>query len=292
MRAYIREFKSPISNARWWRLGPLFIGGATNGRRDKIAIRLALAAARAQFVLTRRNIEDLLPILVIPLLTLASMAILVHSGRTDLAPYALSASLLMTVGQMGFFVAGEIVAADRYNQLLELIVATPASYAIILAARVGILTTLGLLGFAEGWLIAWGVFGVHVPIIHKAILAATLVSTVIASTGTALLFTALLGLARTTRTFQHAVNGPFYLLGGVLVPVRYLPAWLQPLAPFTFFYWAAALVRDTLRPAPIEDLGVRLGAIVALGLLAGLIGALVIGRMLNRLRRDGALSLT
>ncbi|WP_082718583.1 MULTISPECIES: ABC transporter permease [unclassified Sphingobium] len=245
-----------------------------------------------QLALTRHNVEDLLPILVIPLLTLPSMAILIHSGRTDLAPFALSASLLMTVGQMGFFVAGEVVSMDRRQQLLDVIVASPVSYAVILLGRVGVLTALGILGFVEGWLIAWGIFGVHVPIIHGGLLAATLVATVIASTGTALLFTALLGLAGTTRTFQHAVNGPFYLLGGVLVPVHFLPMWLQPFAPLTFFYWAAGLVRDTLRPGPVEDAVQRLGATVGLGVMTGLIGILVIGRMLNRLRRDGTLSLT
>ena len=39
-----------------------------------------------QLALTRHNDEDLLPILVIPLLTLPSMAILIHSDRADLAP--------------------------------------------------------------------------------------------------------------------------------------------------------------------------------------------------------------
>lgn len=155
---------------------------------------------------------------------------------SDLAPFALSASLLMTIGQMGFFVAGEFVAMDRGHQLLDIIAASPASYVVILAGRVGILTALGLLGFFEGWLIAWGVLSVHVPIVHCGILVAALLATVIASTGTALLFTALLGLASTTRTFQHAVNGPFDLLGGVLVPVHFLPTWLQSLAPLTFFY--------------------------------------------------------
>lgn len=254
--------------------------------------RLLLAAARMQFVLTRHNIEDLLPVLVIPLLTLPSMAILLHAGRADLAPFALSASLLMTIGQMGFFVAGEVVSMDRRQQLLDIIVASPASYAVILLGRVGVLTILGLLGFAEGWLIARMVFGVHVPVFHGALLVMTLIATVVASTGTALLFTALLGLAGTTRTFQHAVNGPFYLLGGVLVPVQYLPVWLQPVAPFTFFYWAAGLVRDTLRPVPVQDGLMRLSATAILGLIAGLIGMLVIGRMLGRLRRDGTLSLT
>lgn len=255
-------------------------------------LRLFIAAALAQLRISRRDIEDFLPVIVMPLLTFVSMAILVRSGRPDLAPHALSASLLITVGQMAFFVAGQVVAADRNHQLLDLVVASPSSYAIILTARVAVLALLGLIGFFEGWLIAGLFFGVRVAIEHLNVLLATLLATVFAATGAALLFTALMGLARTTRTFQHAVNGPFYLMGGVLVPIAYLPAWLQPLAPLTFFYWSANLVRDALSPAPVQNLVPRLGAIFALGLVMGLIGAAVIGRMLDRLRRDGALSLT
>jgi len=254
-------------------------------------IPLVSATIRTQLQITRHNVEDLLPVIVMPLLTFVSMAVLVHAGRSDLAPNALSASLLMTVGQMGFFVAGEVVAADRVQQVLELLAASPASYALVLAVRVAVLTSLGVLGFFEGWLIAGAVFHVHVAVAHITVLTTTLLATVVAATGTALLFTALLGLARNTRTFQHAVNGPFYLLGGVLVPISYLPAWLRPLAPLTFFYWAADLVRDSLRPAPVHALGLRIGAILVLGLATGLIGAGVIGRMIDRLRRDGALSL-
>jgi ABC-2 type transport system permease protein len=54
---------------------------------------------------------------------------------------------------------------------------------------------------------------------------------------------------------------------------------------------AARLVRDALKPRPVEDEMIRLGATVELGLATGLIGMLVIGRMLGRLRRDGTLSL-
>jgi len=46
--------------------------------------RQILAAARAQVQLSWHNIEDVMPIPTVPLLTLVSMAILVHSGRQDL----------------------------------------------------------------------------------------------------------------------------------------------------------------------------------------------------------------
>ncbi len=93
------------------------------------------------------------------------------------------------------------------------------------------------------------------------------------------------------RTVQNAVNGPFYLLGGVLVPTRFLPVWLQPISPFIFFYWSANLVRDSLSSAPVTDLAARFSWLLGLGLLTGLVGVFVMQRMLTQLRRSGRMGL-
>ena len=248
--------------------------------------------ARTQLRLSWRNVEDLLPVMVMPLLTFASMAIFLDAGRLDLIGHALTACTLITVGQMGFFVGSELVSADRRDQLLELMVAVPTAYSITLAIRVAVITALGLLGVAEGWLIVRVIFGVRVLVAHPGVLLLTLLSSVAAASGTAILFSALFGLARTTRTFQHAMNGPLYLLGGVLVPITFLPRWLQIFSPFTFFYWSAGLLRDSFRAGEVDRLWLRLGIVAAFGVLFGAIGIAVVSRMLYRLRRDGALGLT
>jgi len=89
-------------------------------------VPLLAAAARAQLALTRQNVEDLRPILTMPLVCLIALAILSYSGRLELAAYALVAAVLMTIGQMGNFVASEIVFQERNEQTLELLVASPA----------------------------------------------------------------------------------------------------------------------------------------------------------------------
>jgi ABC-2 type transport system permease protein len=101
-------------------------------------------ALRAQIALTRQNVEDLRPILTMPLVALMALAVLLHAGRPDLAPYALVAATLMTLGQMGNFVASEVVFQDRFEQTLELMVASPAPYFTVLAGRVLVLTLLGM----------------------------------------------------------------------------------------------------------------------------------------------------
>src|SRR6185295_9644233 len=117
-------------------------------------LRILLVAARTQLRIARRNIENIYPLLTIPLQSLISLAIIVHSGRPDLARYSLVASLLMTVGQMSFFDASEILAQDRNHQILELAVASPTAYTWPLIARILVLTSMGIGGFAESWLMA------------------------------------------------------------------------------------------------------------------------------------------
>ena len=254
--------------------------------------QVILGAARAQLRITRQNVEDLRPILTMPLVALIALAVITQSGKPELAPYAVVAAVLMTVGQMGNFVASEIVFQERNEQTLELVVASPAPYYFVLMARVLVLTSLGLVGALQSWLIARFVFGLSITVFHPFIALAALLGTSLAAAGTALLTTALFALGTQVRTFQNAINGPLYLLGGVLVPTVYLPGWLQPLSPFVFFYWSANLLRAALAPEPPEHVARSLLAILALGVGTALLGKKVLARMLDSLRRDGSLGLT
>ena len=253
--------------------------------------RLVVSTVRAQLQMTRRNIEDLLPIASIPLSTIITLAILVSSGRGDLASYALVAVVLMTVAQMGLFVGSELIAQDRHTQMLELFVASPAPYFVLLGTRVFVLSAIGLLGFLEGWLIAWGLFGIRIIIYHPFVLGVTLVLATFASAATALIVVALASFGRTTRTVQNAIGGPLFLLGGVLVPVTYLPEFLQPISRGIFLYWSADLLRDALQPSAPLHVMVRLLAIASLGGISGGIGFVLVSRMLAHLRREGTLGL-
>jgi len=252
-------------------------------------LRVLLVAARTQLRIARRNIENVYPLLTIPLQSLISLAIIVYSGRPDLARYALVASLLMTVGQMSFFDASEILAQDRNHQILELAVACPTAYAWPLAARILVLTTMGVAGFAEAWLMARFVFGLHITIFHPVIFAVTLVFTVLSGAATALITTAVFCLTRTTRTYQNAISGPLYLLSGALVPVSLLPTVFRPISRLIYLFWSADLLRESMQPADPISIVPRLTAIAILGLAGGALGSWLLRKMLDNLRREGTL---
>src|SRR4051794_11193804 len=99
------------------------------------SLRPVPAAALMQARTLRQDYEDLMPILYGWLIGLALVAVLVDSDREDLVPYAIAARLLMNVGQMGFFVASEVISNERGNQTLELLVAAPTPLVLVLIPR-------------------------------------------------------------------------------------------------------------------------------------------------------------
>lgn len=255
------------------------------------SLRVVLASIRAQVQMSNRSVEDLIPLITMPLYTLVFMAIFIYSGRRDLTSYALVAPLLITVAQMGIFVASEVIIRERSAATIELIVATPASFTLIIWARIAVLTSLGLVGFIESWLLAKVAFNVNLTFHHVELLVATLALTSIASASTALITSVLIAFTRSNRAFQNVLTFPLYLMSGVLVPITFLPEFLQPLSHLLFLYWAANLLRDSFQPAPPANPEVGLAAIALLALGAGVLGTILIERMVTHLKREGTLGL-
>lgn len=247
------------------------------------------AGFRFQAQLLRRSLDDLNMLVTAPLFTLVFLAITRHAGRTDLAPYAVLAPALIVLWRVALVIAGEIIDRDRGNGSLEALIATPARFAGVVTGRIAAVMLLGLAGFGESWLTAWLGFGVLVPIRHPAAFLVTLVATALAMAGTASMMSALFVLTRSARAFTNSLSYPFYILGGVMVPVSFLPGWLEPLSRVVFLSWSADLLRDALSPAGIPYLLPRLGMVLLLGAAGYLTGLVLQHRAVARLRRTGAI---
>lgn len=151
------------------------------------------------------------------------------------------APLLITIAQMSIFVASEVVIRERSGGTIELIVATPASFTLIIWSRVAVLTSLGLVGFLESWLLARLAFNVSITI-HHGYLARSDAGINIDSIS---LYCAdhfhPNFLHAPAAGFRNVLTFPLYLMSGVLVPTTFLPAFLQPFSHLLFLYWAAKL---------------------------------------------------
>src|SRR5690242_2945419 len=98
-------------------------------------------------------------------------------------------------------------------------------------------------------------------------------------------------IARSAATFSNSASYPFYVLGGILVPVALLPGWIQPVSTVVFLSWSSSLLRKSLSPAPVSGLALGLSMIVVLGLAALALATLMMVRIQHRVRRTGELSL-
>ena len=97
---------------------------------------------------------------------------------------------------------------------------------------------------------------------------------------------------RAARRFANVLGYPFYILGGILVPVTLLPLWTRPLSWLSYLYWSADLLRASISPQPVAGLAWRLLATLGVGLAAYAAGARLISWIINRLRQEGTIGIS
>jgi ABC-2 type transport system permease protein len=251
-----------------------------------------LAGFRLELSIIRSNPDALMPLFTAPLFAIIFMAIVRQSGRADLEADALLAPVLMTLLWVALQHAGTLMAGDRWQALLEPMVAAPTSLATFLFGRILALMCFALLSLVEVWAVGRLVFGVTIPVEeHPFELAVALLVTTLAMGGLAVAFSALLVMTRNAYTFTNSASFPLYVLGAVFVPVTFLPDWIQPVSSVLFVSWSSDLLRATLHEEPVDDFWTRLGMVVVLGTITFVVGRVILHFVLGRMRANGELSL-
>jgi ABC-2 type transport system permease protein len=200
------------------------------------------------------------------------------------------APVLMSLWWIALLQAGTMITADRWQAVLEPLIAAPTTLAAVLLGRVACLMCVGLLTFFEVWAAGWLVFQVSIPFEHPRELVLTLIATAFAMAGAAVAFAALFVMTRNAYTFVNSASFPFYVLGGVLVPVAFLPGWLQPVSSVIFLSWSAELLRASLQQPDVDDFWLRLAVVIALGAVSFAVGRLLLFYILRRMRANGELA--
>lgn len=248
------------------------------------------AGFRLQLWNYRTRPDMWIPLLTTPLYTIIFLMIVRHGGRADLAGYAVVAPVFMSLWWFALFHGGLVIQTERWEGTIEVLLATATPFPLIVLGRILAVTLLGMLSFVEVWVVARFVMGTSIAIHHPWLLLATALATAFAMATTALLMAGLFVLTRTAVTFTNAASFPFYVLGGILVPVALLPGWVQPLSKVVFLSWSADLLRASLAPSPVPDAAARLAMIVVLGCAGLAAGAAMLTAILRRVRNTGELS--
>lgn len=254
-------------------------------------MRAFLAGARIQLSFFRAYPDALIPFFTAPMFSVIFQLIFKHAGRQDLTGYAAIAPVFIALWWMALFNSGWTITIERWNGTIEMLVAAPSSFAAVIFGRITATTLAGILSFGETWVVA-RLFGTTVHIGHAWAFVATIVVTLAAMSGTAVAMASLFVLARNAVTFSNSASFPFYVLGGILVPVSVLPHWIRPISSVVFLSWSADLMRAGLRPAPIHDFGFRLGMVGLLGACGLGVGVWAMRVILRRVRGTGELGTT
>lgn len=241
-------------------------------------------------MLTRQP-STLFAVWLVPLQTLGYLAIFRFGGRDDLDLYAVIAPAVIALWALALMLSGEVIANERDNQSLEAIAAAPARLELVMAGRVALITVASWLALPLSMLTGWAFFGVPPTLAEPGVFALTYLAMSLATVATALLFAVFFVNSRSPRIFQNSLSYPFYVLGGVLVPVALYPEWVQALSRGVYLSWSADLLRGAATGTGLEGWPWRIGVVLALAVVTYVVARGMLALTLRNARREGRLGL-
>jgi ABC-2 type transport system permease protein len=184
--------------------------------------------------------------------------------------------------------AGSAMQRERWHGTLELLVAAPTHFALVLLPVTIAMSTIGLYSMVAT--LVWGqlVFGIDVPLAQPFAFAAALVGTVVSVGALGFLLAVAFVRYRTAWALGNMLEYPVWLVGGFLVPLSLLPAWVRPISWALAPTWGVDAIREA---AMGGDPLVEIVLCLALGGAYVTVGALVLETVLRAARRDGSIAL-
>jgi len=203
--------------------------------------------------------------------------------------YASLGAAVMGVWSSTSTTAGSAMQRERWHGTLELLVAAPVHFSLVLIPVTVAMTTVGLYSMVATLFWGWALFGIVVSIVHPLLFAISVLATVL-SIGTAGFLLAVSFVRyRTAWALGNMLEYPVWLICGFLVPLSLFPGWVRPISWVLAPTWGMNAIRESaLGGSPLPDVLVCL----ALGAVYTVAGVLVLNTALAAARRRAALSLT
>ncbi|MFE4976382.1 ABC transporter permease [Kitasatospora sp. NPDC056651] len=250
-------------------------------------MRVFASGFRVQLAIFRSAIGRVSIVIALPFHVLIFLSITRNGGRADLDQQAALAPALAGMWTMSLMLAGDIIDADRWNGVLDVVLAAPAAFFHNLLGRCAAVGALGLVCFGESWLFAVVFFDADLSLAHPLWFVAGLLATCLATAATATVMATVFVLGRTALAFKNALNYPVYVLGGVFVPVAVLPHWSRPLSRVIYLSWSSDLLRAATVPGVMKGAGLQLAMVLLLGALTLVAGVWCTHVVLTRVRHTG-----
>jgi ABC-2 type transport system permease protein len=210
-----------------------------------------------------------------------------ESPRTLL--YASLGAAVMGMWSATSTTAGGAMQRERWHGTLELLVATPPHFALVLLPITLAMATVGVYCLGATLLYGSLLFGIDVSVEQPLQFAAAVVGTVLSFGALGFVFAVTFVRFRAAWALGNLFEYPVWLIGGFLVPLAFFPDWVRPISWVLAPTWGMNAIREAaVGGSPLADL------VVCLALGAGYVaaGILLTNRVLDAARRRAALSLS
>ncbi len=185
--------------------------------------------------------------------------------------------------------AGSAMARERWTGTLELQVAAPVHFALILLPLTVAMATIGIYSMAATLLWGWLAFGIQLHITDPAAFVLAVPATIVSIGALGFVMAVLFVRFRQAWALGNMLEFPVWLISGFLVPLSLFPAWVRPISWILAPTWGIRAIRGAALAGPsYGDIGMALG----LGLAYVLVGVLLVHRALDAARSKGTLALT
>jgi len=209
------------------------------------------------------------------------------SPRTLL--YASLGAAVMGMWSATSTTAGGAMQRERWHGTLELLVAAPAHFALVLLPITLAMATIGIYSLAATLLYGHFLFGIALTIVHPVAFVLAVLGTVLSFGALGFAFAVTFVRFRAAWAIGNLLEYPVWLIGGFLVPLALFPDWVRPISWALAPTWGIRAIREAaLGGSPVTDLLVC-GAI---GLGYATAGMLLVDTVLHSARSRATLSLT
>jgi ABC-2 type transport system permease protein len=240
-------------------------------------------------LMSRSSFDGLLQV-VWPLFFATVAFLMFRVGRSpETLLYASLGAAVMGVWSATSTTAGSAMQRQRWHGTLELLVAAPAHFALVLLPITIAIATIGI--YSMGATLLWGrvLFGIDVTLEHPVVFVLALPATILSIGALGFLLAVSFVRYRTAWALGNMLEYPVWLICGFLVPLSLFPGWVRPISWALAPTWGMNAIRESaLGGSPGVD--IAMCAVLAAAYTAA--GVLVVDRALHAARASATLSLT
>jgi ABC-2 type transport system permease protein len=221
----------------------------------------------------------------------ATIAFFMFRAGDDPKPllYASLGAAVMGIWSTTSTSAGAALARERWHGTLELLVAAPAHFALILLPVTIAMASIGIYSMVATLLWGWLVFGIEVQVADPLAFALAVPATVVSIGALGFLLAVMFVRFRQAWALGNMLEYPVWLVSGFLVPLTLFPDWVRPISWALAPTWGINAIRQAaLGGTPWLDVACALG--LGFGYVG--LGILLVMRALQAARSKATLALT